>query len=49
MPPHIRDCIQIFNQDWKVVNKKSYPDPKDKPKEPELPDQVFELGINPKK
>jgi hypothetical protein len=47
MPPHIRDCIQIFTQDWKVVNKKSYPEPKEKQKDMELLEQVFEIGILP--
>jgi hypothetical protein len=45
MPPHLRDCIQIFTQDSKVVNKKTYPEPKERQKELELLDQVFEAGI----
>ena len=45
MPPHIQDCIHIFTQDWQVVTKKSYPEPKEKFKELELVDQVFEVGI----
>eukprot|EP00026_Physarum_polycephalum_P000247 Phypoly_transcript_00247.p1 GENE.Phypoly_transcript_00247~~Phypoly_transcript_00247.p1 ORF type:complete len:1883 (+),score=221.77 Phypoly_transcript_00247:138-5651(+) len=45
MPLHIRDCIQIFTQDWKVVNKKTYPEPKEKSKDLELLDQVFEIDI----
>lgn len=42
---HIKDSVHLFTQNWQMVTKKTFPEPKDKPKELELVDQVFECGI----
>ncbi len=46
LPPHIQDCVNVFNQNWKVVKKKSYPEPVERLKDIDLIEQVFECGIS---